>query len=219
MARVLVVEDHADTRELFCQLLADLGYVVCGVESAARGLEELATRAYDAAVVDYWLEDTTRTGSWLLTEARAMGITTPALMCTAEREVPGVPAHVKVLKKPVDIGALLDELARMTSDLPVSRPPLAAAEPRIELRLYITASAASLRGLRNLHAFLRRFPPARFTLKVVDITHGQADDGERLAFTPTLLKSAPLPEERFVGDFRDTRALEELFAASGGSAR
>lgn len=209
MSRILVVEDHADTREVLCQLLADMGYVVAGVESAERGLEELRTKAYDVLIADYWLAGG-HTGAWLIEQARKEGSRVPVVMCTAERVPPDVPRDVTVLCKPIDIGELVDHVERLAHAPPPSRRSRTPANARVDLVFYVTTSAASLRGLRNLQRFLNRLPPESFSLKVVDIVR-TPPDGERIAFTPMLVKQGPTPE-RLVGDFRDTGALEDMFA-------
>ncbi len=218
MNRVLVIEDHADTREVVCQLLADMGYVVAGVESAERGLEELRTGAYDVLVVDYWL-DGGHTGAWLIKESRSEGCAVPVVMCTAERLPPDVPRDVPILTKPIDIGQLVDHVERLAHAPPPSRPPARADEQlAVELVFYITSSPASIRGLRNLHRFLNRLPPERFSLKVIDISR-TPDESGKVAFTPMLVKRAPGVEERLVGDFRDTGALEDMFGRTEAAVR
>jgi DNA-binding NtrC family response regulator len=210
MSRVLVVEDHADTREVLCELLAEMGYVAVGVESAERGLEELATNAYDVLIVDYWLAGG-RTGSWLVDEARVRNVLVPTLMCTGQRLPPDVGKDVTVLQKPVDVGALVQHVERLNKRAPPARRESPHPVARIDLVFYITASAVSLRGLRNLQRFLRRLPPERFTLEVVDLTSAPAE-AQGIAFTPMLVKKAPGALERMVGDFRDTNALEDMFS-------
>lgn len=209
MNRVLVIEDHADTREVVCQLLADMGYVVAGVESAERGLEELRTGAYDVLVLDYWL-DGGHTGAWLIKESRSEGCAVPVVMCTAERLLPDVPDDVSILTKPIDIGQLVDHVERLVHAPSPSRRPPRAEQLAVELVLYITSSPASIRCLRNLRRFLNRLPPERFSLEVIDISR-TPDETAKIAFTPMLVKRAPGVEERLIGDFRDTAALEDMF--------
>lgn len=217
MNRVLVVEDHADSREVLCQLLADMGYVVAGVESAERALEELRTRAYDVLVVDYWLAGG-ETGAWLVRTAREAGLNVPAVMCTAERVPPDVPPDVAILCKPIDIGELVEHVERLAHAPPPSRRSSRAAAPAcVDLVFYITSSPASIRGLRNLRRFLNRQPPESFTLKVIDIARTPNED-EPIAFTPMLVRQGPAPE-RLVGDFRDTGALEDMFHRLGEAGR
>jgi DNA-binding NtrC family response regulator len=213
MNRVLVVEDHAETREVVCQLLADIGYVVAGVDSAERAIEELRTKAYDVLVVDYWLTGE-HTGAWLIREARRVGLGVPAVLCTAERAVPDAPTDVTMLLKPIDIGELVEHVERLArAPAPSRRSTRPAAEP-VRLVFYITASPSSIRALRNLHRFLNRLPPDSFTLEVIDIARTPQVE-KRIAFTPLLVKEGPTPE-RLAGDLRDTGALEDMI---GGASR
>lgn len=213
MSRVLVVEDHADTREVLCELLAEMGYVVAGVDSAERGLEELATHAYDVLIVDYWLAHG-HTGAWLIEEARARKVLVPTVMCTGERLRPDVADDVTVLQKPVDIGVLVQHVERSAKGAPPLRRATAEPAARIDLVFYMTASPASLRALRNLQRFLQRQSPARFTLNVIDLTKAP-ERADGVAFTPMLVKKGPGILERMVGDFRDLGALEDMFARGG----
>ena len=83
--RVLVVEDHADTNELFCALLRASGALVIGVDSAEKALEALAPFRPDVLVADIGLpgED----GYALIRRVRALpadeGGNTPAMAVTA----------------------------------------------------------------------------------------------------------------------------------------
>jgi len=237
VATILFVEDHEDTRELVGELLTASGHSVTGVGSAERGIEELRAGTFDVLVTDFWL-DPGETGAWLLNTAQAEGLLGPAIMCTAERLLPPLPEGVVVLKKPVDIDALLAEVERATraSAPPAAReeptatssPPASVhalslapppAPPAIELVLYMTRSQCSLRGLRNLRRVLGYYGPENVVLSIVDVTEDapfDADvDRDRVAFTPTLVKRGPGIRERLVGDFADVSALEDLLDRAG----
>jgi len=75
----------------------------------------------------------------------------------------------------------------------------------IELRLYIAGeSPNSLRAVANLKAICEDCLPGQHRLEVVDIL----DDAMRpiedgILVTPTLLKVAPMPLQRIIGDLND----------------
>ncbi|MCW3051108.1 MAG: hypothetical protein JWN14_278 [Chthonomonadales bacterium] len=75
----------------------------------------------------------------------------------------------------------------------------------IELRLYIAGeSPNSLRAVANLKAICEDCLPGQHHLEVVDIL----DDAMRpiadgILVTPTLLKVAPMPLQRIIGDLND----------------
>jgi DNA-binding NtrC family response regulator len=218
MNRVLVVEDHADTREVLCQLLAELGYIVAGVESAERGLHELRSRAYDVLVSDYWLVGG-ESGGWLIAQSRAQNVGVPSLVCTGERAAPDVPSDVVVLRKPIDIGDLITHVEKLAQAAPASRLSSQMGSPAcVDLVFYMTTTPASIRGLRNLRRFLARYSPERFTLRVTDVSRDPSatTGAEHVAFTPMLVKVAPGRVERLLGDLRDTRPVEDMFARDAG---
>lgn len=118
--RLLVVEDHAETRELMTELLGVHGYDVVAVDSAERGIERLRSERFDVVVSDHWL-DGGETGTWLLCTAAAEGLleSTCAIMCSAERKLEA-PEGVPLLRKPVDFTALDQTIKRMLAEPPRS---------------------------------------------------------------------------------------------------
>src|SRR2546423_15665316 len=70
--RILVVEDHADTRNVLTGLLTRWGYIVSAADSLQSGLERLNTEPpVDVIVSDIALPD--GTGYALVSEARRRG--------------------------------------------------------------------------------------------------------------------------------------------------
>src|SRR5256714_4135450 len=70
--RILVVEDHADTRNVLTGLLTRWGYIVSAADSLQSGLERLNTEPpIDVIVSDIALPD--GTGYALVSEARRKG--------------------------------------------------------------------------------------------------------------------------------------------------
>ena len=69
--RVLVVEDHQDTREVLIRLLTQWGHEAAPVETLAGGLRRLESESFDVILSDIALPD--GTGYALVSEARRQG--------------------------------------------------------------------------------------------------------------------------------------------------
>lgn len=69
MARVLVVDDEPDVRELLCEEIDLLGYSTISAASGRQALEKLASEAVDVVVSDVRMPD--GDGLFLLKELRA----------------------------------------------------------------------------------------------------------------------------------------------------
>lgn len=89
----------------------------------------------------------------------------------------------------------------------------AAGDRLVDVVLYVTESAASLRALRNLERFVRARTELRLRLRVWDLSREPLGDdaaSDRVAFTPMLVKRNPPPRERLLGDLQNVDRLEEL---------
>jgi circadian clock protein KaiB len=73
------------------------------------------------------------------------------------------------------------------------------------LRLYVTgATERSARAIANIKQLCERLLPGAYRLEVVDIyQQPELARSAQLVAAPTLLKSAPPPERRLVGDLSD----------------
>lgn len=96
--------------------------------------------------------------------------------------------------------------------LPVDLTPDASNANTGELlliTLYIAGSSLnSLRALTNLKAICQAYFPDRHQIEIVDIF----DDplralADKVLVTPTLVKTAPAPLIRIIGDLRDTEMV------------
>jgi len=83
--RVLLVEDHTETRTLVTRALAHEGHAVVAVGSAAEAFAALAAREVEVIVLDLGLPDAT--GHTLCAELRARGHLAPLLVLTAQGAV------------------------------------------------------------------------------------------------------------------------------------
>lgn len=80
--------------------------------------------------------------------------------------------------------------------------------PRYVFTLYVTGgSVHSLAAIRNLHTLCaRHLPDAEIT--IVDILrHPTLAGAAQVLASPTLVKSSPLPVQRFVGDLSNEQKL------------
>jgi CheY-like chemotaxis protein len=121
--RILVVEDHQDTRNVLTGLLTRWGYIVCAADSLKGGLEVLNNEPpVDVIVSDIALPD--GTGYALISEARRRGNRVLAIALSGY----AFPSDVRVAKltgfdhhlsKPCDchyLRTLLQQRARWDKD-------------------------------------------------------------------------------------------------------
>ena len=88
-----------------------------------------------------------------------------------------------------------------------------AAPERYLLRLYVTGTTAnSIRAIANLKKICEEHLPDGYDLEVIDLyqqPHLASSDG--IIAVPTLVKRAPQPLKRIIGDMSDTgRVLHGL---------
>ncbi len=83
--RILLIEDDEDIREATAWLLQKQKYTVDTADNGIDALALLLTGIYDIAVVDWMLPG--KDGVSAIREARAAGITTPALILTAKTAI------------------------------------------------------------------------------------------------------------------------------------
>ncbi|MET0382046.1 MAG: circadian clock KaiB family protein [Burkholderiaceae bacterium] len=90
----------------------------------------------------------------------------------------------------------------------------ADAEPYV-LRLYVTdATPKSARAIVNARRILEDHLPGRYTLEILNVgEHVALATADQIVATPTLLRLAPLPVRRIIGDLSDAaRVLKGLEA-------
>jgi circadian clock protein KaiB len=82
-------------------------------------------------------------------------------------------------------------------------------EPIYRLRLYVTGSSPrSARAIVNVRRLCEDNLRDRYDLEVIDIARQPAiARAEQLVAAPTLVKQAPLPVRRFIGDMSHTEAI------------
>ena len=83
--------------------------------------------------------------------------------------------------------------------------------PKFSFRLYVAGDALnSAQALANLRALCRASLPDRHVIEVVDVFVDPARALKDAVFmTPTLLKLAPNPKRRIIGNLSDTWRVRE----------
>jgi circadian clock protein KaiB len=78
--------------------------------------------------------------------------------------------------------------------------------PLVELRLYIAGDAPhSVKALVNLQAICARCSGGTVHVRVIDLlVHPKLARVHQIVVIPTLIREAPLPVRRIVGDLSDT---------------
>ncbi len=219
--RMLVVEDHADTRDLLELFFIRHGYDVTTVATADEGLALLRSQSFDIVLSDNDLEGGPQ-GAWMLREAHAAGLleSIGALMYTGDDQ-PEVPPSVRVLRKPTPLEQIERAVEEAVAAVRESRPPPCPpppSGPHAELVLYVTSSPSSLRALKNLERVLARFDAGRVALRTCDLSSdGASPDAEadHIAFVPTLVLRGSGMRERLVGDLAEHAPLERMLLSCG----
>jgi len=105
----LLVEDDGAIREALAEFLETMGYQVNAVATAEQGIASLRAESVSLLMTDYALPG--ESGGWLVRQARAEGLLqrTLVVMVTALLKPPEL-ADVRVLRKPLDIGQLREEV-------------------------------------------------------------------------------------------------------------
>jgi two-component system, sensor histidine kinase len=117
--RILLVDDHADTRELFLEVLCNEGHVVTLASNGEQALALLLTQTFEVAVVDIGLPGIDGYEVARLTRER-LGDDAPLLMAMTgyggprEREASERAGFGTHLVKPVDPAALVAAIAKAT---------------------------------------------------------------------------------------------------------
>jgi len=88
------------------------------------------------------------------------------------------------------------------------------------LRLFINGrTSRSVRAIENLRSICERELEGRYDLKIIDVLERpEVAEEEKILATPLLVREAPLPRRRIIGDLSDRdRVLEglDLFPSGG----
>ena len=115
---VLLVEDHADTRELLHAALEHEGAIVTSADDAEDALGMIRAGRCDLIVTDFNLRNAGRNGAWLLERARATSQlnAVPAVAVTGRKDLEADlqrAGFAQVFVKPINFAELPKRLARL----------------------------------------------------------------------------------------------------------
>jgi CheY-like chemotaxis protein len=210
-ARILLVEDDDDTRELMAMALGGEGFAVEQAADAREALAHLSSAPFDLVITDYDMP--VKTGAAMLKEAAARGLlgSAAAVVITAHPDPEGV-EEIEVLRKPIDLGQFLREV---TARLARTRAGATGeSAPRLEAVLYVSSgSTASARARRYLEDLVARTQIPGLRFEVCDVSQdARRAEEDRVLFTPTLVRRSPGPPIWVVGDPSTSPLLPDLLS-------
>lgn len=123
--RILCTEDDADTRELINHVLSHAGYEVECTDNAEQGISMARDRHFDLVLVDNWMPGVS--GADFTRKLREFDVKTPVLFYSgaayeADKENARIAGAQGYLVKPVEIDALVAEVARLIANAKVGEP-------------------------------------------------------------------------------------------------
>ena len=144
--RLLIVEDDQDGREMLTELFRMNAWQVTPVESTRAAMVELRAGGFDVVISDEDLAGAS--GSAMLREASEAGLLRDvgALMYTAEPGDLELPPGVRVLKKPLGIAQLVNEVTAALAEVPGSGEPLALADDPIPIAPVLVKNCPGAQG-------------------------------------------------------------------------
>lgn len=112
---ILIVDDDADTRSNFSDILTEFGFRITAAENAEAALRHVRQQDFDVVVLDYKMPG--MDGATLYGEIKKLCPSVAAIMVTAWGGSDGVQRAINagtwdVLRKPVDISELMEKLHR-----------------------------------------------------------------------------------------------------------
>ena len=233
--RILVAEEDESYASTVAAVLQGQGYRVDVAPSAAAALERLRQDRYGLVLVHYGLPD--RTGVALLEQARGEGLLegVAELLFTGKPSVEA-PAEVTVMKKPIQMQHLVQQIHSMVGPPEGPGPPPPSGSDRrrksmearqararygakIELALYVTLPwPSSLRAQSNLSRVLSGVPDGEVRLSVCDLAREpERAERDNVLFSPTLVKVWPEPKMWILGDLSESAVLTDLLMMCGVS--
>jgi len=225
LARILVIDDNDDVRQMMAIALRTQGYGVEEAADAGEARRHLRAGGFDLILSDYELPD--QTGATMLREAGRAGLLgdATALIVTAHSQ-PEDAQGFEIIRKPVNLERLMAQVRQVLTAAGKSAPPAPAAArvtaaadalPAVDLVLYVSAgSAASAKARRNMESTLRGYSgcPIHYVVRDVAEEPARAEE-DRIVFTPTLVKRGPGTRAWVLGDLADASVVVELLKICG----
>ena len=227
-ARILVVDDNEDSRQLMTMLLSADGYAVDQAASALDGLRCLEAHRYELVLTDYHMPD--QNGLWMLEQAQQRRLLNGAatMVVTADYDAVELMHDPTVVRKPVDFKRFLPQLRMMLApkdgtrrpppqEDSMSRTEAVSPETRIELVLYVTPDSIPChRAKATMREILKDYDANYIDFRIYDLDgHLKAAQRDRIIFTPTLVKRWPDPKVWVVGDLTRRAVVIDLLEMAG----
>ena len=129
-ARILVVDDEANIRELLDEILSEEGYDVTTAADAAHAREARRGRNFDLTLLDIWMPDTD--GITLLKEWADTGSLGPVVMMSGHGTVDTAVEATRLgaldfIEKPVSLSQLLRTVSKALTEKPAARNAIVTA--------------------------------------------------------------------------------------------
>jgi DNA-binding NtrC family response regulator len=147
-ARILVVDDEANIRELLDEILSEEGYDVTTAEDAEHAREARRGRNFDLTLLDIWMPDTD--GITLLKEWADSGSLGPVVMMSGHATVDTAVEATRLgaldfIEKPVSLSQLL----RTVSKALTGRGPAKGSAGALAQAVGLVGKSAAMRTLRE----------------------------------------------------------------------
>ena len=120
-ARILIVDDNDDVRQMMAVALQIHGYSVAEAADADQALRHLQGRPFDVVLSDYELPD--KTGATMLGEASRAGLlgSATALIVTAHTQPDGADGF-EIIRKPINLDRPMSQVERVLGASGLSTP-------------------------------------------------------------------------------------------------
>lgn len=115
MERILVVDDEADIREVFAEILRDEGYSVKEATDGTSGLELLSKEPFDLILVDKKMPGLD--GYDFIHEVRSRRVPAKMILITGSVSEPYHPEVDSSLAKPCDVDVLIATVRKVLHGL------------------------------------------------------------------------------------------------------
>ncbi|MEO8173533.1 MAG: circadian clock KaiB family protein [Sediminibacterium sp.] len=90
-----------------------------------------------------------------------------------------------------------------------SANPKVLVEEKLVLQLYVSGmSANSMAAIENINHLCEEHLQGAFQLEIIDLyKHPEAASEQQIVFSPSLIKSLPLPKKVLIGTFADAEKV------------
>jgi DNA-binding NtrC family response regulator len=220
-ARILVVDDEANIRELLDEILSEEGYAVTTAEDAAHARQARRDTTFDLTLLDIWMPDTD--GISLLKEWSDSGSLGPVVMMSGHATVDTAVEATRLgaldfIEKPVSLNQLLRTVSKALATQSAGRAPGA-----LRVRSHrIVGKSQAMRELRGTIEAVARHetnvlctgePGSGRTLAARCLTVASRRAAEPFAIVSGAELTADDARQRLLGDGQEPGALNR---AAGG---